>query len=282
MNPEVWKSRSKFTPRDHQQRKKGMAHWRGLYNLNVNKQEAVRWFTAAAQQRHGASHWALGQIGFENDDIEMAQRWWDKAAELGHAPSMRAQALLLLQMIATETLKEKGEQERNLGRALHLLANAVKAGDTDALVDLGRLHQAGTISASNQLLGMVNEEDDADELLERQQEEWIMAMQCFERAASMGHVEAMYLAAELWHAQQQYAAALEYYQQAADQGHLLSRVMRARYRLGGLGGIMADPEAGYQVIINKQVPVVVRNFIYISLSLLFLCLTHRNYWSALK
>lgn len=57
----------------------------------------------------------------------------------------------------------------------------------------------------------------------------------------------MFLAAESWHSQQQYAAALEYYERAAQHGHLLARVMRARYRLAGLGGMESNPALGYQV-----------------------------------
>ena len=94
-------------------------------------------------------------------------------------------------------------------------------------------------------------EDDSDVsavLLKQQQDALESATQCFEQAAMAGHVEAMFLAGQLWHEQKQYAAAHEYYDRAANQGHLLSRVMRARYRLaGGLGGVQADPEAAYQV-----------------------------------
>ncbi|CAO3608797.1 unnamed protein product [Cunninghamella blakesleeana] len=88
----------------------------------------------------------------------------------------------------------------------------------------------------------------AELLLQRQQQSQGLATRCFEQAAEMGHVESMFLAAESWHSQQQYAAALEYYEKAAQHGHLLAKVMCARYKLNGLGGMEINPSLGYKVI----------------------------------
>ncbi|KAI8093029.1 uncharacterized protein BX664DRAFT_99253 [Halteromyces radiatus] len=100
---------------------------------------------------------------------------------------------------------------------------------------------------------MDDEEHAAELQLQRQLQEQGLATRCFEQAAKMGHVESMFLAAESWHSQQQYAAALEYYDRAAKNGHLLSRVMRARYRLAGLGGMESDPVLGYQELLECAV-----------------------------
>ncbi|CAO3591921.1 unnamed protein product [Absidia cylindrospora] len=81
----------------------------------------------------------------------------------------------------------------------------------------------------------MNEEE--VQILQRQQEEQELAIRCFEQAASLGHIGATFLAGQYWHTQQQYASAFEFYEQAAQRGHTLSRVMRARYQLAGLGGI---------------------------------------------
>ncbi|KAG2220030.1 hypothetical protein INT45_012206 [Circinella minor] len=103
---------------------------------------------------------------------------------------------------------------------------------------------------------IVDDDDEGDNglsavLLKQQQDALESATQCFEQAAVTGHVEAMFLAGQLWHEQKQYAAAHEYYDRAANHGHLLSRVMRARYQLaGGLGGVQADPEAAYQELME--------------------------------
>lgn len=190
---------------------------------------AVRWFTAAAQQRHGASHFALGQMALENGDQDVALAWWQKGADLGHAESMRALAVILMH--------DNGD---DLARALQLLSDAAQLGDAESLVCLGRLYQAGTVPTDDN-------DDEGENAGQKHEDQLAMATTYFERAAQLGHVEAMFCTAQLWHAQQQYAAALDYYEQAANHGHLLSRVMRARYRLGGLGGIKADAEAGYKV-----------------------------------
>ncbi|KAI9246878.1 hypothetical protein BDA99DRAFT_543066 [Phascolomyces articulosus] len=90
------------------------------------------------------------------------------------------------------------------------------------------------------------DDDMSATLLQQQETELESATRCFEQAAQSGHVEAMFLAAELWHEQKQYAAAYAHFDQAANHGHLLARVMRARYLLsGGLGGVEANPEAAY-------------------------------------
>ncbi|ORZ01057.1 hypothetical protein BCR43DRAFT_469494 [Syncephalastrum racemosum] len=209
----------------------GLAYWRGLYGLTSDTAMAVRWFTSAAQQRHGASHFAMGQMALENGDQDVAVAWWQKGADLGHAESMRAQAVMLMH-----------DNEQELSRALQLLSEAAQLGDPESLVCLGRLYQAGTVPTAND----EDEDDDTENAGQKHEDQLAMATAYFERAAQLGHVEAMFCTAQLWHAQQQYAAALEYYEQAANHGHLLSRVMRARYRLAGLGGIKADPEAGYK------------------------------------
>ncbi|KAI9305941.1 hypothetical protein BJ944DRAFT_239205 [Cunninghamella echinulata] len=95
------------------------------------------------------------------------------------------------------------------------------------------------------------DDDDAAELiLQRQQQRQGLATRCFEQAAEMGHVESMFLAAESWHSQQQYAAALEYYEKAAQHGHLLARVMCARYKLNGLGGMEINTSLGYKELLD--------------------------------
>ncbi|KAI9027384.1 hypothetical protein CLU79DRAFT_832767 [Phycomyces nitens] len=234
----------------------GMAYWHGLYDTHVNLRDAIEWFTLSAAQKYSASHWALGQMAFENGDLDVALAWWEKAVELRHVPSMRALANILLQT----NQEDIHVQNTNLTRALQLLADGARAGDLESFVLLGQIHQAGTVTASRQQLLLSQGEDtedlteeeadnQAEILLQQQQEEQDLATKCFEQAAAMGHVGAMFFAAQSWHAQQQYCAALELYERAADQGHLLSRVMRARYRLAGLGGIEHDPETGYNELL---------------------------------
>lgn len=242
----------------------GLAYWRGLYNVDVNLNEAVRWFTASAQQKFCESYWALGQMAMENNDQDVALAWWNKAVELGHVASMSALGKLFLELAAKDDdqdhVQHSPPRDVCLSKALALLTNAARLGDAEAFFILGHLHQAGTVTAASRyksflscpLLDMTNttaadENDPAELLLQRQQEELELATRCYQQAAEMGHMEAMYFAAQLWHSQQQYAAALEFYAQAAAKGHLLARVMAARYQLVGLGGIPADPPKAYQV-----------------------------------
>lgn len=224
-----------------------MAHWRGLFNVPINLGEAVVWFTKAAT-KYAASSWALGQMALENGDQDVAIEWWQKAIARGHVPSMRALASLLVQSSGDLLPNNK-----SLECAMDLLAEAVRSGDAESLVLVGQLHQAGAIAmkpkdSPKKLTAEAEDEDEeAEMILQKQREQQELATRCFQQAAAMGNVEGMFLAAQSWHAQQQFAAALEYYERAAACGHALSRVMRARYRIAGLAGIPADPEAGYQV-----------------------------------
>ncbi|CAO3591813.1 unnamed protein product [Absidia cylindrospora] len=268
------------------QHKMGMAFWRGQYNLEIDLNKSVEWFTKSATQRYNQSHWALGQLAIENGDQEMAVAWWQKAIDLGHVLSMRLLATLFLQQPSSSS-SSSNDTPLDLGRALQLLADASRLGDTESLVLLGQVHQAGMVTSSLQfhstdnLLPKLQQSEiqcsaddishggvsggssiinsDGDEememndeetrLLQRQQEEQELATRCFEQAACQGHVGAMFLAAQSWHTQQQYAAAFEFYDQAAQCGHTLSRVMRARYQLAGLGGIPIQKELGFQELL---------------------------------
>lgn len=247
-----------------------MAYWRGLLNVDINLGEAVVWFTRSAA-KYAASSWALGQMALENGDEDVAIAWWHKSIALGHAPSMRALASLLLQ-----TQSEQSQQKSTkFERAMELLAEAVRSGDAESLVLLGQLHQAGAVTSKpmiaaappppeSDLAATVmmsiddndtetppsDEHDNAEIIMQKQQEEQELATRCFQQAAAMGHVEAMFLAAQSWHAQEQFAAALEFYERAASHGHLLSRVMKARYQIAGLAGLPADPEAGYRELVE--------------------------------
>ncbi|KAG0164094.1 hypothetical protein DFQ28_010813 [Apophysomyces sp. BC1034] len=237
--------------------KMGMTYWQGFLT-SVNLHRAVEYFTRSAAQKHTPSYWALGQMAWENNDWDLAQEWWQKGASQNHVPSARSLAKLLLQIKHDDA----EAQHNNLMHILDLLTIGAWSNDAESLILLGQVHQMGAVTTSQQRLrsltgsqprtiddGYIDDNDDDVEeeiALQKQQEEQEVAVQLFERAAALGHVDAMFLAGQAWHAQEQYAAALEFYERAAAHGHLLSRVMRARYRLEGLGGIKADPEAGFK------------------------------------
>ncbi|KAI8089318.1 uncharacterized protein BX664DRAFT_332716 [Halteromyces radiatus] len=275
------------------QHQMGMAFWRGHYNLQIDFNEAIHWFTKSATQCYSQSHWALGQLSIENGDEEMAIAWWQKAVDLGHIVSMRLLAALLLQQQQQQQQQQQSPSSSSssssiastldLGHILQLLADASRLGDTESLVLLGQIHQAGTVTTSfkhsnldhqgqNQYTNdnmeyqtgsgsstsIVNSDGEEEwimdeeetQLLQRQQEEQELAIRCFEQAATMGHVGAMFLAGQSWHTQEQYAAAFDFYDQAAQHGHVISKVMRARYRLAGLGGIPIDKELGFMELLE--------------------------------
>ncbi|KAI8072587.1 hypothetical protein BC940DRAFT_252094 [Gongronella butleri] len=264
----------------------GMAYWRGQLGLTADAEQAIQWFTKSATERYGESHWALGQMAFEHQDHEMALAWWQKAMDVGHVVSMRCMATLLLppQGGATSCDTTAGD----LSKALQLLVDASRLGDAESLVLLGQIHQAGLVTAlalltdpqlvqhhaspqqqepqaeidqesapSSPVDSILNSDGEAEPLvddreallLQRQQEEQELAVKCFEQAAHMGHVQAMFLAGQEWHQQQQYAAAYDYYHQAAQHDHLLAQVMCARYQLAGLGGIPMDKTAGFTTLL---------------------------------
>ncbi|KAI9494723.1 hypothetical protein BDB00DRAFT_938052 [Zychaea mexicana] len=270
----------------------GMAYWRGLYNVPINLGEAVVWFTRSAT-KYPASSWALGQMALENGDQDVAIAWWQKSIKQGHVPSMRSLAKLLLrtssstsslpssptsmdclpteddaaaalndEMVLSSSSSNNNNEAGNFNtvdRAISLLEGAVRSGDPDSLVILGKYHQKCALQDVHLQSSNSNGQDCCDDdtlvqnaeiLLQKRQAQQELAIRCFEQAANMGHVEAMFLAAQSWHSQQQFAAALDMYERAALQNHALSRVMRARYRIAGLGGITADPEAGYQELLS--------------------------------
>lgn len=269
-----------------------MAYWRGNLDTVINLGDAVVWFTRSAAQKYAASHWALGQMALENGDQDVAIEWWRRSIDLGYAPAMRALARLLLQNTQAMNGSNGNGDHRHeeLDRAMELLTEAVENGDAESLAYLGQLHQVNAIhsatsdSSSNasqhhsttngppndlavdhhhSVVAQDNDsymaaggDDDEEDLTELQRQKQLqeqgLATRCFEQAAEMGHVESMFLAAESWHSQQQYAAALEYYERAAHHGHLLARVMRARYRLAGLGGMESNPTLGYEVRLPKK------------------------------
>ncbi|KAI8142152.1 hypothetical protein BJV82DRAFT_517070 [Fennellomyces sp. T-0311] len=242
----------------------GMAYWRGKYNANINLGEAVVWFTHSATI-YPASSWALGQMAFENGDQDVAIAWWQKSIKQGHVPSMRSLAKLLLQTTTGEAeaavalnsqiATTQDPNSTHVETAMGLLENAVRSGDPEALVDLGKIHQKSATTMTRQPLlpELCDDYDDdmqaAEIYLQKRQAQQELAIRCFEQAAAMGHIEAMFLAAQSWHSQQQFAAALDHYERAAERNHALSRVMRARYRIAGLGGITADPETGYKELL---------------------------------
>ncbi|KAI7849263.1 hypothetical protein BDC45DRAFT_280814 [Circinella umbellata] len=255
----------------------GMAYWRGLYNIPINLGEAVVWFTRSAT-KYPASSWALGQMALENGDQDVAIAWWQKSIKQGHVPSMRSLAKLLLRSSETEenstedaaaealnTITPVTTQQvtegaidstTSIDKAISLLEGAVRSGDPESLVILGKYHQKSALQNQQQQtqgygddIIMEDEEQNAEIVLQKRQTQQDLAIRCFEQAADMGHIEAMFLAAQSWHSQQQFAAALDLYKRAAEHNHSLSRVMRARYKIAGLGGDEADPIAGYQELL---------------------------------
>ncbi|CAO3591885.1 unnamed protein product [Absidia cylindrospora] len=257
------------------QHQMGMAFWHGFYGLAIDLNKSVQWFTKSATQRYGESHWALGQMAYENKDYEMAAAWWQKAVDIGHVTSMRLLGMLILHQPLASSSKNPAATF-DIGHALQLLTGASQLGDVESLVLLGQVHQAGMVTSLFQttlsnhqqsetscdsqqgetsILNSDGEEEpvmneEEVQILQRQQEEQELAIRCFEQAASLGHIGATFLAGQYWHTQQQFAAAFEFYEQAAQRGHTLSRVMRARYQLAGLGGITIQKGCGFKELLD--------------------------------
>ncbi|KAI9312964.1 hypothetical protein BX666DRAFT_2030847 [Dichotomocladium elegans] len=248
----------------------GLAYWRGSHGIQVDATRAANYFRDAAAQGYGPGHWALGQMALENEDHDTALKYWINGSHLGHALSMRSQALLLLAMHNHSTNDDiELKQQQQYLDAIELLEGAAQAGDIESHFYVGRAHISEAAFLKRQYLALIAEnpsstffddltdcnDDDYDDeavlMLQQHQEKVDLAIHYLERAAMAGHVEAMFLLAQIWHEQGQYAAAHEYYTRAAEAGFLLARVMRARYQLAdGLPGIKADPEKGYQELMS--------------------------------
>jgi TPR repeat protein len=89
--------------------------------------------------------------------------------------------------------------------------------------------------------------DEANLISRKIQERKGLALRCFGHAASMGNLEGMYLAAQIWHKDKDYPVALEFYEKAARENHIPSRIMYAAYQIYGLGGMEVDAIKGYNV-----------------------------------
>jgi TPR repeat protein len=197
----------------------GQIYWEGSKDVERNIDISKYWYTLAVKDSSADAEYMLGLISMELGEEEEALTWYEKAIDRGNVAAMREFALLYQH--------GEGSIEQDLSKTSFWLQRAVTEGDSEAMVYLGLAyeHGMGTVIFRNR----------------------DKAMQLYQDAAAAGNSNAMFLAAQMFHASENYAQALELFEQAANHGKMTARVMIARYSLNGLGGSKEDPVSGFKV-----------------------------------
>ena len=245
----------------------GMIYLNGDYKVTQDDRTAAHWFKLACAQLHVESFWALSQMASRIDQHALAMEYQKKAASLGHVVSMRVLGAYYLKQLLDASFLNALTQQEYLDESLKYLHMAGDAGDTDALVMLGKAysnctktkvkfstttfkdapHHLPTPSDTHSSFSQDDDEEEEESRFQCEEDEKNLAIECFERAAALGDIDATVYAAEAWHEQKQYAAALEYFEKAASQGNVMARFFCARYCIEGYGGSQLNPEKGFQV-----------------------------------
>lgn len=197
----------------------GQIYWEGSKDIERNVDTAKSWFTLAWKNQAADAEFMLGLISLEQGEEEEALTWYERAIDHGNVAAMREFALLYQH--------GEGSIEQDLSKTSFWLQRAVKEGDAEAMVYLGLAYEHG--------MGNV---------IFRNRDK---AMQLYQDAAAKGNSNAMFLAAQMFHASENYTQALDLFENAANHGKVTARVMTARYSLNGLGGSKEDPERGFKV-----------------------------------
>lgn len=246
----------------------GMIYHQGEYGVRIDERTAANWFKLSASKSHAQSIWMLSQMAGLINQSELELQYQKTAASLGHVLAMRVLGQKYLKQLDVPFLNALMQQEY-LEEALKYLHMAGDAGDTESLVLLGKTYNNCTktkikfsVTSTNQHHNLPTpsnthssfcDDDDDDEeegesRFQCEEDEKNLAIECFERASSLGDIEATVYAAEAWYEQKQYAAALEFFEKAASQGSVLARFFCARYCIEGYGGSQLNPEKGFQVM----------------------------------
>jgi TPR repeat protein len=106
--------------------------------------EAIKWYTQAAEQGHILSQFNLGVIYNSGEEVERdpfaAVKWWSKAAEKGYAPAQYNLGLMYD--------SGQGVDRRNTDTALQWWKKAADQGLPDAMNSVGMYYEIGDDFAS--------------------------------------------------------------------------------------------------------------------------------------
>ncbi len=106
--------------------------------------EAIKWYTEAAEQGHTMAQFNLGVIYNSDEHVERdpykAVKWWSKAAESGYAPAQYNLGLMYD--------SGQGVDRRSTETALKWWKKAADQGLPDAMKDVGMYYEIGDDFAS--------------------------------------------------------------------------------------------------------------------------------------
>lgn len=169
----------------------GMMYEFGLEGLKQNYNEAVKWYSFAAQRGHDEAENKLGSYYFWTKDYTEALRWFKTAAQNGNINAQYNLGKLYMNSLYGVTDFKEG---------IKWLQTAADAGHQDAQFDLGLCYYNG--------IGVVQYRT--------------AAVKYFNLAAEQDHAEAQYYLGQCYFkgegVQQDYGEAVRYFQMAAEDG----------------------------------------------------------------
>ncbi|KAI8137438.1 hypothetical protein BJV82DRAFT_661325 [Fennellomyces sp. T-0311] len=193
--------------------------------IRTNVRESKRWLTVAADQGHGAAAYELGLLAVqEGNDFEARLRFSQGDAH-GHAGSKRELAMLYCQEHQNDDPDDMADDgsQWDSSEIKYLLEDAIMAGDAEAWVQLGLLHEMGFGSAFPK--------------------DMFVALEYYNEAIALGHLSASIYKAEVYDSLDQHHEAVKWYNKHPT--HWIAQFRLAAYQLQGLGGITENNQLGF-------------------------------------
>lgn len=220
-----------------------MLYYRGE-EVPKNRSEAQKWAEQAAALGDIEAHIVMGLIYDEARDYAKAYQHFLVAAEAGNESGINAVTSILV--------SGKGV-EKDLPGAIRWMEKLASKGEVDAMRNLGGLYamaedyenafawakKAADAGNANSMYGVAKFYYTGQGVKQDKAE----AKRLAEKAAELGEVKGVSLAAQVYEDEQNYTKALELYKKAAEQGEVKSLVMLAQLYYNGQGVAQDKEEA---------------------------------------
>ena len=183
-------------------------------------QNALYWFVKAAEQGNAGAQFNAGMEYSDAGNIEHAIYWYQRAAEQGSADAMNNLGFIY---------NRKGDSQQTL----NWYTKAAELGSMDAQNNLGvQYEKRGDFERSAYWSAKAAEQGDtrSAERLHRVNEKLDVL-----RAAGQGDMAAQQRAGMIFHEQENYQLALYWFNQAAQQGHVIAQESMGTYYINGDG-----------------------------------------------
>lgn len=189
-----------------------------------NNDLAVMHYKAAADRNDPVAQYLLG-LNYRLGDLGLQQSYPDavtylqKSADQGFASAQRVLGLMYGEGVGVT---------QDYQKAIELFKKAAEHGDMRANGLLGAYYENG--------YGV--------------EQDYIQALDYYTKAASTGSDAAEFSIAQLLHKMRRYSQAYKWYGKAAKRGRKNARLMVARYKLHGWGGLEKDSDAAFKELVH--------------------------------